>query len=100
MSLCEWIIKFGQDRLADSGGGEERTLQGISEAPVRVRDRTLDINTAQLLRLKSLTGIGEHYAKKIVEGRPYRDREELLARHILPHYIYGRIMDRLCASQS
>lgn len=70
-------------------------------APVRAaRDMALDINTAQLPRLKSLTGIGEHYANKIVEGRPYRDREELLTRHILPHYIYGRIMERLCANQS
>ncbi len=83
------------------GALEERRVEGPGEAPVRAaRDMAMDINTAQLPRLKSLTGIGEHYAKKIVEGRPYRDREELLTRHILPHYIYGRIMDRLCASQS
>ncbi|MCE3221942.1 MAG: hypothetical protein K0S58_122 [Nitrospira sp.] len=79
----------------------ERSVQEADEIPVRAtRDMALDINTAHLHRLKSLTGIGEHYAKKIVEGRPYRDREELLTRHILPHYIYGRIMDRLCTSGS
>lgn len=79
----------------------ERSVQEAAEIPVRAtRDMALDINTAHLPRLKSLTGIGEHYAKKIVEGRPYRDREELLTRHILPHYIYGRIMDRLCTSGS
>ena len=86
------------DRLIPSG---EQKIQGPDEAPRQAaRDMALDINTAQLPRLKSLTGIGEHYAKKIVEGRPYHDRDELLTRHILPHYIYGRIMERLCAEQS
>lgn len=79
---------------------EERSASA-SEAPARAaRDMSLDINTAQIPRLKSLTGIGDHYAKKIVEGRPYHHREELLTREILPEFIYGRIMDRLVASQS
>lgn len=81
------------------GALDERRVKRLGEASRAARDMALDINTAQLPRLKSLTGIGEHYAKKIVEGRPYRDREELLTRHILPYYIYGRIMERLCASQ-
>lgn len=79
---------------------EERAAS-VSESPARAaRDMSLDINTAQIPRLKSLTGIGDHYAKKIVEGRPYHHREELLTREILPEFIYGRIMDRLVASQS
>lgn len=64
------------------------------------RNLVLDINSAEIARLKSLTGIGEHYAKKIVDGRPYNHREELLTREILPEYIYGRIMDQLVTSQS
>lgn len=64
------------------------------------RNTSLDINRAEIPQLKSLTGIGEFYAKKIVAGRPYRDREELLTREILPEYVYGRIMDRLVASRT
>lgn len=64
------------------------------------RNTSLDINSAQIPQLKSLTGIGEFYAKKIVAGRPYRHREELLTREILPEYVYGRIMDRLVASRT
>ena len=80
---------------------EERVIDGRTEAPGRAaRDLPLDINTALVPRLKSLTGIGDHYAKKIVEGRPYQNREELLTREILPEFIYGRIMDRLVAGQS
>lgn len=83
------------------GAVEERILARASETPAGVgRNMLLDINRAEISRLKSLTGIGEHYAKKIVEGRPYHHREELLTKEILPEYIYGRIMDRLMASQS
>ncbi len=84
-----------------TGAVEERIAERVSAAPMRApRDMSLDINTAQIPRLKSLTGIGEHYARKIVAGRPYHHREELLTREILPEYIYGRIMDRLVAGQS
>lgn len=80
---------------------EERGGATVSEAPVRAaRDLSLDINTAQIPRLKSLTGIGDHYAKRIVDGRPYHHRDELLTREILPEFIYCRIMDRLVAGQS
>lgn len=83
------------------GSVGERVVEGIGEIPApAARDRSMNINTAPVLRLKSLSGIGGHYAKKIVEGRPYRNSEELLTRHILPQYIYGRIMDRLVAGQS
>lgn len=64
------------------------------------RNTSLDINSAHISRLKSLTGIGQFYANKIVNGRPYRHRDELLTREILPEYIYGRIRDRLVAGQA
>ena len=58
---------------------EERVSKGRTEEPGRAaRDLSLDINTAQVSRLKSLTGIGDHYAKKIVEGRPYHNQHKTL----------------------
>ncbi len=84
-----------------SGAIQGRMVTGVEETPGGAgRNVFLDINSAEIARLKSLTGIGEHYAKKIVEGRPYHHREELLTREILPEHIYGRIMDRLVARQS
>ncbi len=83
------------------GAVEERMTNRVTETTARAtRDWSLDINTAEVSRLKSLTGIGDHYAKKIVAGRPYRHRDELLTREILPEFIFGRIMDRLVVSQS
>lgn len=69
-------------------------------AGVDGQNTSLDINSAHISRLKSLTGIGQFYANKIVRGRPYKHRDELLTREILPEYIYGRIRDRLVAGQA
>ncbi|WHZ13954.1 MAG: hypothetical protein OJF52_000789 [Nitrospira sp.] len=88
-------------QISRFGAAEEGMVKSAGEAPSRAgHEQFTDINTAPVPRLKSLSGIGEHYANKIVEGRPYRNREELLTRQILPQYIYGRIMDRLVAGQS
>jgi competence protein ComEA len=62
--------------------------------------REIDINTAGTHRLKCLNGIGERYAKKLIAGRPYRDREDLLVRNILPPKTYARIRERLYAGPS
>jgi hypothetical protein len=74
----------------------EWQIERGGEEPLQpARDRLLDINTADPRRLMSLNGIGVHYAAKILEGRPYRGREDLLVRHILPSHVYSRIMHRL-----
>lgn len=82
------------------GSLQERAVEANETSGRAGLNWFLDINRAEIGRLKSLTGIGVYYAKKIVEGRPYSHREELLTREILPEYIYCRIMDRLSTGQS
>lgn len=89
-----------RSRSAGKPLGNEVSLTTGTSSWGSGRNTSLDINSAQIPQLKSLTGIGEFYAKKIVAGRPYRHRDELLTREILPEYVYGRIMDRLVASRT
>jgi DNA uptake protein ComE-like DNA-binding protein len=58
-----------------------------------------DINSATADRLQCLSGIGTLYAKKIVEGRPYQNTEELVTKNILPRSTYDRLKDRIAATQ-
>jgi DNA uptake protein ComE-like DNA-binding protein len=51
----------------------------------------LDLNTATAEQLRGLSGIGYAYARAIIAGRPFRRKEELLTRHILPQSTYQRI---------
>ncbi len=60
----------------------------------------LDINTATVVQLKDLPGIGEAYSKKIVDGRPYARKDELTSKGIVPQATYDKIKDLIIAKQS
>jgi competence protein ComEA len=59
----------------------------------------LDINTATPDQLKALPGIGDAYTKRIIDGRPYTAKNQLLTRGILPAAAYNKIRDQIIASR-
>jgi DNA uptake protein ComE-like DNA-binding protein len=59
----------------------------------------IDINSATEAQLKTLPGIGDAYAKKIIEGRPYAKKDQLKAKNIIPTATYDKIQDLIIARQ-
>lgn len=74
--------------------GQPSPNAGLVAASVLV-----DINSADEKTLRSLPGIGEAYARKIIAGRPYKRKDELVKRGILPAGVYEKVKDLLVAHQ-
>jgi DNA uptake protein ComE-like DNA-binding protein len=60
-----------------------------------VHETMIDINSGTFDQLKTLVGIGDTNAKRIVEGRPYQRTDELVTKKVIPHTTYDRIKDRI-----
>lgn len=70
------------------------------QAEAKKAGALIDLNTAAAAELKTIAGIGDAYSAKIIQGRPYKRKDELVQKGILPQGVYEKVKDQIIAKQA
>jgi competence protein ComEA len=95
LALLSGSTAFAQPKKADARKESKAVAKKGDEAAAKL----IDINSATADELKVIPGIGDAYSKKIIAGRPYRAKNDLVNKNILPEGVYNKIKDQIIAKQ-
>jgi competence protein ComEA len=71
----------------------------LPAAPAMAQANLIDINSASKDQLDALPGIGTARADAIIKGRPYKGKDDLVNKKVIPQNIYDGIKDKIIAKQ-
>jgi DNA uptake protein ComE-like DNA-binding protein len=99
--IAKTLVALFALSLMGSLGLAQTTTKAAKPAPAAAAAKAdlLDINSATKEQLDALPGIGEKFSQKIIDGRPYAKKTDLVRKKIIPQATYNKIKDKIIAKQ-
>jgi competence protein ComEA len=102
--IAATLLWAGASLAADSkpatpAGEPKAAATDAKKAQSKPKAKPVDINSASKAELKKLTSIGDAEADRIIAGRPYLSKADLVTRNIIPRGVYEQIRQQIIAVQ-